>query len=396
MFDSLSAGNLKSVLTDCTPRALSESDIEQLYMICAAKVTDEHWNESGYTFLVIKDVEGKWISIDDLSLADFIDGAVTTIDFYPKYMELILRNDTFVNTVLIGESEEEDEDYLSDGIFLADDDILEALNNVGIRSALNESLKLSQSGQQAFHQELIDFIKSTIVGEESGNHHIVVTREYISFLDLYDGKQISEDEILDPDFETTVDDICYELTREGFANLWIHDSNFLTLLCEKIEVVSYGKCSKCEFAFKSIISAQGIEFCPECGEKRMESKRTSFESIPKSLSRTVVKQSWKAETWSSNIENIFKESNVGRFFGVHIEESREYEFIEKSLESIKGLVTSDGFWESMPEDSGAADDSVFSLGLCSGCGRDFQPLEKFCINCGNKQLVYEELMNNFL
>ena len=162
MFDSLNEGILKSVLSDHTPRALSESDIDQLYMICAAKVTKHNWNELGYTFIITSDEEANWLSIDSLVLSDFLEDASTSVPFYPKYLNLFVAHDSFLDVEILEQSEDNEEEYINEAVFIAEDDVLDALNNSDIRAALLDSIKMTVFDKNPFQEEVVRFISSSL------------------------------------------------------------------------------------------------------------------------------------------------------------------------------------------------------------------------------------------
>ena len=162
MFDSLGNGSLKSILSDRTPRILTESDINQLYMICAAKVTQQNWNEPGYTFIVITDEEANWLSIDSLVLSDFVENATTSVSFYPDYLNLLVNNDSFLDVEVLDQSEENEEEYINDAMFIAEESILEALDKTDVKLALIESLEIIPVSKVPFRKEVVDFILATL------------------------------------------------------------------------------------------------------------------------------------------------------------------------------------------------------------------------------------------
>ena len=162
MFDSISAKGLNSILSNRTPRSLNESDIDQLYMICAARVTKQNWNEPGYTFILVTDEDANWLSIDNLSLDDFISGITTTVELYPKYMELILKNQDFVNIEILDQDEENEEEFVNEGVFVADDEILALLDKSVVKSVILESIAMSHLQSDPFRMELASFISASL------------------------------------------------------------------------------------------------------------------------------------------------------------------------------------------------------------------------------------------
>jgi len=162
MFDSLDNSGLKLILSDRTARILSESDITQLYMICAAKVTKQNWNEPGYTFVVTTDEDANWLSIDSLVLSDFLENATTTASFYPDYLNLFVNNDSFLDVEVLEQSEENEEEFINDAMFVAEEDILDALDKSAVKLALIESLKLTPVSTDLFQREVRQFISATL------------------------------------------------------------------------------------------------------------------------------------------------------------------------------------------------------------------------------------------
>jgi len=162
MFESLNEGILKSVLSDHSPRALSELDIDQLYMICAAKVTKHNWNEPGYTFIITSDEEANWLSIDSLVLSDFLEDSSTSVPFYPNYLNLFVAHDAFLDVEILEQSEDNEEEYINEAVFIAEDEVLEALNKSGTKAVLLDCIKMTASDKDPFRKEVVRFISSSL------------------------------------------------------------------------------------------------------------------------------------------------------------------------------------------------------------------------------------------
>jgi hypothetical protein len=131
-------------------------------MICAAKVTQQNWNEPGYTFIVITDEEANWLSIDSLVLSDFVENATTSVSFYPDYLNLLVNNDSFLDVEVLDQSEENEEEYINDAMFIAEESILEALDKTDVKLALIESLEIIPVSKVPFRKEVVDFILATL------------------------------------------------------------------------------------------------------------------------------------------------------------------------------------------------------------------------------------------
>ena len=77
-------------------------------------------------------------------------------------MNLLVNNDSFLAVEVLEQSEENEEEYINDAMFTAEEDILEALDKSAVKIALLESLKLTPAPKDPFRKELIGFISSSL------------------------------------------------------------------------------------------------------------------------------------------------------------------------------------------------------------------------------------------
>lgn len=136
--------------------------MNQLYMICAAKITQENWNKPGYTFIVTTDEGANWLSIDCLVLTDFLDRVTTSVSFYSNYLNLFVNNQSFLDIEVLEQSEDNEDEYVNEAIFTAHEDLLEMLNKSTVKNALLESLRLTPSPKDSFRREVVEVISASL------------------------------------------------------------------------------------------------------------------------------------------------------------------------------------------------------------------------------------------
>jgi hypothetical protein len=159
--DSLT-GNLKELLTVPRSLVLEPRDIEELFMICAARVTQLNWNKPGYTFILITDSEANWLELDAFAIDDFVEGMTFSQSLYPEYLNLFSRNESYLSVEILEESDDEEDRYVGEAIFIAEDDLLKVLENTQVISAVLESLEISEKPHSEIHKELIAFIRASL------------------------------------------------------------------------------------------------------------------------------------------------------------------------------------------------------------------------------------------
>lgn len=156
------SSNLEELFTSHSPLQLEARDIEELFMMCAARVTELNWNKPGYTFILITDSDANWLEIDAFSLDEFVDGAAISPSLYAEYLDLFSRHESYLNVEILEESEDEEDRYVCEAIFVADDELLKVLANEEVAAAVLESLEISKAPDSAIHQELISFIQASL------------------------------------------------------------------------------------------------------------------------------------------------------------------------------------------------------------------------------------------
>ena len=138
------------------------SDIEFLFMLCCAKITSDNWNEPGYTFILIGDEEANFNRLDNFELSNFLSEDSTSIESYPQYLELLGRHSEMIDVEFLSIDEDDENEFVYEGVITADEEILNELRKSSTRRALLESLSLFNSSDN-FNLELASFIKATLL-----------------------------------------------------------------------------------------------------------------------------------------------------------------------------------------------------------------------------------------
>jgi len=77
-------------------------------------------------------------------------------------LNLFVAHDAFLDVEILEQSEDNEEEYINEAVFIAEDDVLEALNKSGTKAVLLDCIKMTASDKDPFRKEVVRFISSSL------------------------------------------------------------------------------------------------------------------------------------------------------------------------------------------------------------------------------------------
>ncbi len=150
--------NIKNCINKKRIVQLDPIDIEILFMLSCAKVTNKHWNEPGYTFILLGNEENIFQTLDNFELASYLPGATTTLEFFPKYVSLFERHQEMINVEFLMADEDSENEFVYEATIIVDEMVLHQLEDFVTQKCIQDSLAQAQT-TDTFQQEIVQFIQ---------------------------------------------------------------------------------------------------------------------------------------------------------------------------------------------------------------------------------------------